>query len=364
MDSLDKIRETINGIDEKIAGLFEERMKASREVALYKKQNGLSISDPVRESQVIARNSELISDEQIMEYYSRFQQSLMDCSKAYQGRILNGMKIAYCGVPGAFAHIAATRMFPDAELIPFNDFEQAYRSCESGETDCAVLPIENSFAGDVASVMDLMFSGNLHINQVTEISAVQNLLGKPGATKNTIREVLSHPQALSQCADFIKSAGYISHEYPNTAVAARYVAEHDDLTVGAIASEEAARIFGLEVIEKHVNTSNTNSTRFAAFSRVLNTDPGARKEKHSILTFTVKNEAGSLAKTLNILGSHGFNMCSLKSRPMKDLMWSYYFYLELDGSILCSEGREMMRELGSVCGNLKHVGTFQIKKDA
>ena len=177
MDNLEEIRKRINSLDAQMAKLFEERMQECSKVAEWKKEHAISISDPVREAEVIAKNSALIKDDCIREYYTRFQQGLMDTSKAYQCRIFDGIRVAYCGVPGAFAHIAAKQMFPGASLVAFSNFEDTYRSCENNQTDCAVLPIENSFAGDVASVMDLMFSGSLFVNQVVEIAAVQNLLG-------------------------------------------------------------------------------------------------------------------------------------------------------------------------------------------
>ena len=364
MDNLEEIRKRINSLDAQMAKLFEERMQECSKVAEWKKEHAISISDPVREAEVIAKNSALIKDDCIREYYTRFQQGLMDTSKAYQCRIFDGIRVAYCGVPGAFAHIAAKQMFPGASLVAFSNFEDTYRSCENNQTDCAVLPIENSFAGDVANVMDLMFAGSLYVNQVVEIAAVQNLLGCEGTTRESIREVVSHPQAISQCSAFIRKNGYSVNEFPNTAMAARYVAEKKDPSIAAIASLESAELFGLKLIEPHINSSSTNTTRFAAFSRSRCTENAkAKMGRHFILTFTVKNEAGALAKTLNIIGAHGFNMCSLKSRPMKELMWNYYFYMELDGDVQTEDGQDMLHALGSVCDRLKLVGSFTSQKN-
>lgn len=359
MDRLEDIRKRINEIDAQIAALFEQRMLESRNVVGYKMEKGLSITDPVREKEVISRNSALVRDDTIREYYMNFAQELMSLSRAYQERMMNGMKVAYCGVPGAFACIASSKMYPDSRLVPFRDFEQAYRACETGECDVAVLPFENSSSGEVAAVTDLMFSGNLYINQVIEIEAVQNLLGCEGATPDTVKEVFSHPQALFQCSKYIREHDYCEHDYPNTAVAAKLVAEKQDPSIAAIASAECAELYGLKVLERHINASSNNTTRFAAFSKVLNTPaPNRKMGHHFILMFTAKNEAGSLAQTLNIIGAHGFNMCCLRSRPMKDLLWNYYFFIELDGDINTEEGRSMMIELSTLCDRLKLVGTF------
>jgi len=359
MDKLDEIRGRIDEIDTSLADLFEQRMKESRKVLEYKKEKGLSVRDPLREAEVVRRSSQRISDDTVREYFTTFEKNLISLSCAYQERLLRGLKVAYCGVPGAFASIAAGRMFPEAELHPYSDFAGAYGACETGECDVAVLPIENSFAGEVSAVTDLLFSGSLYVNQVVEIEAVQNLLACEGATLESIREVVSHPQALSQCAEYIRQHGYTPHEYHNTAAAAKMVADRKDPTVAAIASAESAELYGLKVIDRRINTGSVNTTRFAALSKSLRHDGvGERMGDHFILMFTVKNEAGSLANTLNIIGSHGYNMCCLRSRPMKELMWSYYFYIELDGNIDTEEGRNMLGELSSLCDRFKLVGSF------
>ena len=356
MDSLDDIRGRINEIDSKLAELFEQRMVESGRVAELKRREALPVCDPAREAEVIRRNSALVGDDTIREYYINFEQELMALSRKYQQRLLSGMKIAYSGVPGAFAGIAAERMFPGAELVPYGDFESAYGACASGDCDSAVLPFENSSAGEVSAVTDLMFSGPLFINKVEAIEAVQNLLGVEGASLETVTQVVSHPQALSQCAEYIRNHGFSQHEYPNTASAAKMVSETADKSVAAIGSAECAEIYGLKVLEARINGSSVNTTRFAAFSRAQSFS--RTRDSHFILMFTVKNEAGSLAKTLNIIGAHGYNMSCLRSRPMKGLMWNYYFYVELDGNIATPDGHSMLNELGTLCDRLKVVGSF------
>ena len=344
-----------------MAKLFEERMKASELVAKYKREHGLSILDKDREQVVIKNNSEYVSDNVIKEYYVKFLENTMELSRNYQSRINNGMRVAYSGVEGAFAYIAAKKMFPEAKLIAYKDFESAYEATEKGECDSCVLPIENSFAGDVGTVMDLIFSGSLYINQVTDIAVVHNLLVNEGATIDSIKEVVSHPQALAQCNNYITKHGFEQKPYTNTALAAKLVKESGSLEMAAIASDETANIFGLKILEAGINESRNNTTRFAAFSRAQNENTSKKREMndHFILVFTVKNEAGALAKTLDIIGAHGFNMRNLRSRPMKELMWSYYFYIEADGNINTSDGKDMLRELGATCDRLKLAGTYK-----
>lgn len=362
MSDLNEARKKINKIDKEMAQLFVERMEASKEVALYKLEHGLPIYDRLREEEVVAKNSAMVEDPNIRKYYVNFLKDVMNVSKLYQSELMSGLKVGYSGVEGAFAHIAAMKMFNNAQFISYQDFNDAYTACEKGECDIVVLPTENSYAGDVGAVMDLIFSGSLYINQMIDLDVNHNLIACEGATKESIKVVYSHPQALAQSNEYLKANGYSVEEYTNTAMAAKMIAEKNDPTIACIAAVDTADIYNLKVIESNINSSRNNTTRFAAFSRVQNLPSAqAKMGEHFILVFTVLNEAGSLAKTLNIIGSHGFNMRNLRSRPMKKLMWNYYFYVELDGNINTEDGREMLRQLGTVCDRLKLVGTYSTK---
>lgn len=362
MSDLNETRKKINNIDKQMAQLFVERMQASKDVAIYKMEHGLPIYDRIREEEVINNNSSLVEDSNIRKYYVNFLKDLMNVSKQYQSELISGLKVGYSGVEGAFGHIAAIKMFNNAQYLSYPDFETAYAACENGECDIVVLPTENSYAGDVGAVMDLIFSGSLFINQMIDLDVNHNLIACEGATKDTIKKVYSHPQALAQCNEYLSLNGYQVEEYPNTAIAAKMVAEKNDPTIACIAAIDTAEIYNLKVIESNINASRNNTTRFAAFSRVQNLPtPTAKMGEHFILVFTVLNEAGSLAKTLNIIGSHGFNMRNLRSRPMKTLMWNYYFYVELDGNINTEDGKDMLRQLSTVCDRLKLVGTYSTK---
>ena len=363
MNKLEEARLGIGAVDKEIASLFEKRMRLAGIILDYKKGNGLPILDAAQEERVIANNMGNISDPEIQEYYVLFLRDMMKISKLYQARLMDGMKIAYCGVPGAFAHIAAHQAFPQADIVPYPDFESAYKACESGEADTAILPVENSFAGDVGGVMDLTFSGSLYINLMLELDVSQNLLALPGAVSGDIRTVVSHPQALAQCAKFLTDRGYEVKECSNTARAAKMVAEAGDKTMAAIASRETASLYGLEILEPNINSSVINTTRFAVFSRALNkaTLPQTGGE-HFILVFTVRNEAGALAKILNIIGSHGFNMSSLHSRPVAGPLWNHYFFAELEGCVGTDTGQDLLRQLGTVCDRLKMVGAYHSLK--
>lgn len=360
MDELSKNREGIAGIDEEMARLFEKRMELSGGIAEYKKQHGIPVKDRGREEFLIERNRGYIKDPVLEEYYVDFLKGMIDISCRYQERLLSGMKVAYSGVEGSFAYIAAKTMFPNAALICKNGFSQAYRSVEQGECDCVVLPLENSYAGEVNTVMDLAFSGDLFVNKVIDLPVRHCLLGVQGSRREDIKTVISHPQALLQCSDYIEKHGYSTKEFGNTALAAQRVKETGDRTLAAIASRETAGIMGLELLDDKIQDSGVNTTRFAVFSKAADTNKAAsRKDEDSfILVFTVKNEAGALAQTLNIIGAHGYNMKSLRSRPMKELLWNYYFFIEAEGNINSVNGQDMLKELSAVCARLKLVGSY------
>ncbi len=352
---LEEARKIINEADSRMAELFVKRMRAAEMVYEYKKEFGLPILDQKREDAVIEKNSSMIEDDVLKGYYIDYIKNLMSVSRAYQYRMQSGLKVAYSGVEGAFAHIAAGRVFPEGNRVSYRDFKSAYDSVVNGESDVAIVPIENSYAGEVGQTIDLIFSGSLFINGIYELEIHQNLLGLPDATVDDIKKVTSHSQALSQCHDYITLRGFDTEEANNTAVAAKAVAEMKDKSLGAIASVETAEIYGLKVLEGNVNKSGENTTRFAVLSKVKANLPALSS---SVLMFTVKNEAGSLANAISIIGKYGYNMTALRSRPLKKHSWQYYFYVEIDGVTETEEGKEMLEELNKVCDKLKVAGTF------
>ncbi len=352
---LEEARKIINEVDEKMAELFVKRMRAAEMVYEYKKKFGLPILDAAREAVVIEKNAEYIGDEILKGYYIDYIKDVMSISRAYQYRMQNGLKVAYSGVEGAFAHIAAGRIFPESNRVSCKDFKAAYDSVVNGENDVAVLPIENSYAGEVGQTMDLIFSGTLFINGIYELEIHQNLLGVPEATVEDIKKVISHPQALSQCHDYTEFRKLETEEANNTALAAKHVAEAKDKTLGAIASVETAELYGLKVLETNINKSSENTTRFVVLSRVR---ANTSALSNSVLMFTVQHEAGSLAKAVSIIAKYGYNMTALRSRPLRKHSWQYYFYIEIDGSTDTVKGKQMMEELNKVCDKLKVAGTF------
>ena len=364
MDEKNKLaeaRKIINEVDKQMAELFCRRMEASKLVVEHKMEYGLPILDRIREEEVIKKNSEYLEGqpEEVKSCYVNFLRETMAVSRHYQSRIMSGMKVAFSGVEGAFASIAAGKIFPTATRVAYGNFQDAYASVVNGECDVAVLPMENSSAGEVGQVVDLLFSGPLYVNKTFDLAVVHDLLVVPGTKLEEIETVVSHPQALSQCMPYIRAHGWSEREYVNTALAAEYVAKKGKKNLAAIASEDAAEIYGLEVLASRINDASNNTTRFAVISPVRNKAPQNRGMDMSfILMFTVRNEAGSLARAIDIIGRRGFNMQSLRSRPMKELLWQYYFYLELEGNVDSPDGIEMMKELSTCCDQLKIIGSY------
>ncbi len=359
---LQEAREIIADVDAQMASLFEKRMEAVRCIADYKKERGLPVMDAQQEEKVLRSQVDNVEDPELKSFYIQFLQGTMDVSKRYQHRLMDGIRVAYSGVEGAFAQIAAKKIFPEGSAITYPSFAEAYQAVVSGDCDAAVLPIENSYTGEIGQVVDLMFNGELYVNGVYDLSVTQNLLGMPDADMEDIKTVISHPQALGQCQGYIRRHGFEIRTSSNTALAARTVLEEGDRSVAAIASDQTADLYGLKILDHDINEEKVNITRFAVFSRVDHIPSVEGKDNSAfILFFTVNDEAGALAKAINVIGAYDFNMRMLRSRPMKNLTWHYYFYVEVEGDDQTANGRQMLNALRHICPVLKVAGRYTSK---
>lgn len=273
------------------------------------------------------------------------------------------LKIAYCGIEGAWANIAAKRVFPDSQFVPFSSFSKAYSSVENNECDAAVLPVENSYAGDVGQVFDLMHTGSLVINSIYNLQISQALLGVKGCKEEDIKSVISHQQAIDQCMEYLQKNKIEIETATNTAVAAKQVASLNNKSIGAIASEEAANLYGLEVLNPQINHNTENTTRFAIFTKDLEQHNENEEKIVSLLLFSVKNLPGALAKAVQIIGDDGFNLLNIRSRPIKDVPWQYYFYIEVEGSLITPKGIKLLNNLSQVCVDAKILGSYKVNKN-
>lgn len=354
---LDEARREIDAVDAEMAALFCRRMDAVRKVAEYKQANGLPVLDAAREEAVVQKNIARLPDAAYAGYYEDFIRHTMGVSKAFQRAALGMGTVAYQGVEGAFSHIALTHLFPHAKALPYPTWAEVFDAVENGDAAYGVLPFENSQAGDVSEVLDLCYAHqNIHVCNVYDLPVSQNLLGVPGARLSDITRAVSHPQALQQSAKFIKSLGLETQAFPNTAAAAKCVAEAGDKSVAAIASRETAALYGLSILAGDINTTETNTTRFIVICKQQNT----AGDRFSLL-FTVEHRAGQLARVMEVIGARGFNLVCIKSRPMPQVPWEYYFYAEVEGDLSDEASRELIRALSEPCKTIRVLGVYEKK---
>ena len=354
MDLLQQARAEIDRIDAEMAALFAQRMHAVADVARYKAQTGKPVFDPAREAAVLDQNAARLQDEDLRPYYRAFLQKAMDVSRAYQRAMLGRDTAAYQGVPGAWSHIALRRLYPFARETSFATWAEVFDAVQRGDAQSGVLPFENSSAGDVSTVLDLLYTHpDLVIARMCDLPIRQDLLGVPGGTLAQVRTVVSHTQALAQSSAFLQQHGLATRTWSNTAEAARYVAEQNDPALAAIASAETAGLYGLQVLAQGVNTEGDNTTRFIVITR----ENPAEGDRFSLL-FTVDHKAGQLARVIQAIGAAGFNMECIKSRPMPGVPFEYYFYVELEGQPGRQESKTLLEALGQICNTLRVLGVY------
>lgn len=351
---LDETREEINRIDREMAELFSKRMDCAAEVIAYKKAQGLPILDSAREQAVVKKNLAYIQNKDYREYYQDFIQHLMGLSKSYQRKLNNADKVGYQGVEGAFSYIASTHLFPHETKINFPTFQDVFQGVADGSIAYGVLPLENSATGDVNDVLDLLFQYDCHVTAIYDLAIRQNLLGVKGAKISDIEQVYSHQQAIAQSKQFLNHYKFEIIPYANTALAAKLVHEAGDIHKAAIASKETASLYDLEILAENINTANDNTTRFIVLEKNL------RKAGNRFnLIFTVPHKAGQLASVIQTISTNGFNMESIKSRPMPGCAWEYYFYVEIVGDINTPEAQNLLQQLYEICQTLKVIGVYK-----
>ncbi len=359
MNQLEEARKEIDRIDDELARLFEERMKATRSVAAYKKENGMAVFDESREQQVLARSKERIQQPDLKEDFADWIQALMDLSKKKQRELLNVNKVAYCGVEGAFSHSVTCRLFPHGEQISCSSFDDVFKMVNDGTVHYGVVPIENSNAGVVGEVLDGLREYPVYITQAYDAKIRQCLLGVPGSTLSDIQWVYSKDQAIWQSRKFLDALQVQTVCYPNTAMAAQYVARENDKTKAAIGAKENAMLYGLELLAENVETDSSNTTRFL----VIAAKPEENDEEYSSLLLTVPDAAGALARAINVIAAFDLNMDALQSRPVKSRPFEYFFFVQLAGRTSRENIEACLGALGAVCTSVRSLGSYSIRKD-
>ena len=343
MDQLQQARAQIDEIDAKMAALFEQRMQAVGQVAQYKARTGKQVFDPAREALVLEKNTARVQNPELQPYYREFLKKALAVSRAYQHVLIGQDVAAYQGVEGAWSHIALRQLFPFAKAQAYSTWNEVVEAVERGDAYCGVLPFENSNAGDVSAVLDLLYAHpGLKVARMCDLPIRQDLLALPGAQLSEIKTVISHQQALAQSGPFLKLHHFATKAWGNTADAARYVAEQGDQTLAAIASAETAKLYGLQILAEGVNEDGDNTTRF--------------------MLFTVDHKPGRLARVIQIIGERGFNMETIKSRPLPHVQFEYYFYVQLvcPANAATDDCAKLVHELENVCRTVRILGVFDL----
>lgn len=352
MDNLDDLRNDIDCIDKKLVQLFEKRMEKVLDIAKYKKENNISILNAYREEQVLSKNTSYIKNKYFQESVEEFLNNIMNISRKIQDDILrdhinkeeniinNTLNIdkkdeyivGFQGVPGSFSQEALIEYFGDnTKTKNLSEFEDVFRALENDEIDYGVLPIENSSTGGISEIYDLLRKYGFYIIGERCLKVDQNLLAIKGALIEDIKEIYSHPQALSQSSEFFKTYPYWKlTPYSNTASSAKLVEYENSKTKAAVGSKKAAQLYNLNIIKPNINFNNSNYTRFIIIGK--NFEIKNEYNKISIL-ISLPHTPGSLYKILKHFAVNGLNILKLESRPTKDKSWEYFFYIDFEGCI-------------------------------
>lgn len=375
---LNEIRQQIDTIDSQLVDLFCQRMALSAQVADYKKANDLPVYVPARERAILQKVSQEAGPE--FEKDTRILYStLFELSRGYQNRrnaapsplydtineaisstpqlFPQAPMVACQGVEGAYSQIACEKMFQNPFILYFKNFEGVFNAIEQGLCKYGILPIENSTAGSVNKVYDLMIRHNFSIVRTFRMKVDHNLLVKPGTHLEDIREIYSHEQAIGQCAEFLQTLpGVTIIPVSNTAVAAQMVAQSDKKDVAAISSRACAELYGLQVLRHSIQDNGNNHTRFICISKSLEIYPGS--DRTSIMLI-LNHKPGALYKVLARMYTLGINVTKLESRPIPDREFEFMFYFDLETSIYSQEFILLMCELEGMCEEFKYLGSYR-----
>ena len=377
MQDIKELREEINKTDEGIVELFKKRMAIAASVAEYKRENGLPVLDAARERALLARISDMAGKE--FEGYARtLYHTMLDVSRAYQYVKLNTKsqvfenikasmarsaemfptraKVACQGIEGAYSQIATEKIFELPEISFYPSFDAVFSAIESGECRFGVLPIENSTAGSVKKVYELMLAHEFHIVRSVRIKIDHNLIAKKGAKLDSIKEIISHEQAIHQSSAFLRSLGDVKITIaPNTAIAAKMVAESGRDDIAALSSRFCAELYGLDTLASAVQDMGNNYTRFICISKDAEIYPGADKLTLMLVT---PNKPGALYSVLSCFNALGVNMTKLESCPIPDRDFESMFYFDFTVSVYSPSLERLLCELEARGERYKLLGAY------
>ena len=376
--NLEELRAEIDTIDDSLLQDFAQRMNVVGQIGLEKKSEGLPTLDPAREREKLADIVAKLPPE--MEQYGYTLWSMLfEISRSYQSSLNPqpsalrkdieraiadtqplfppAATVACQGVGGAYSQLACEELFKHPQVMYFKTFESVFSAIENGFCDYAVLPLENSTAGSVKEIYDLMLShSSFKIVRSTRLKVDHNLVAKKGTKMSDIKEIFSHPQAISQCAKFLDAMpGVKITACENTAAAAEAVAKSERTDVAAISSYNCVELYGLERLAADIQDRSNNYTRFICIAAKPEVYPGA--DRTSLLV-TLANEPGSLYQVLARIYGCGINLTKLESRPIPGSDDTFRFYFDLEASVYSPELPKLLGELESVCEHVCYLGSY------
>ena len=376
-NELEQLRGQIDQIDDKIIALFKERMQVSDKIAFYKKEHDMPTLAPGRERALLARVSEEAGEE-FADYTESLFRTIMAASRSYQN-IRSGKKsavyesvkealentpklfpqramVACQGIEGAYSQIACDSIFKSPGIMYFKSFDNVFKAVESGMCQYGILPIENSTAGSVNTIYDLMLRHNFSIVRSARLKVSHNLLAKYGTKLEDVKEIFSHEQAINQCAGFLATMkGVKITVVENTAVAAKMVAESGDPGVAALSSRFCAEHYGLQTLKANVQDQDNNYTRFICISKKPEIYPGADRTSFMMI---ISHKPGSLYNVLSKFYALGINLRKLESRPLPDREFEFMFYFDIESSVYAPEMEKLFLDLESESEEFRYLGTY------
>ena len=374
---LKDLRIQLDQIDRQMVSLFEQRMRVCEDVARWKMANGRGVLDASREKEKLQSVASQLPED-LQEYGMSLYSLLMELSRSSQTRLMkgendlthaiqtaidstdplfpSGAMVACQGVEGAYSQQAAEKLFRHPHVMYFSNFEAVFSAIEKGLCRYGVIPLENSTAGSVNMVYDLMMRHNFRIVRSVRLKVDHNLLARPGVQLPDIREVYSHEQAIGQCSTFLQSHPEIRVvRCANTAEAARMVSQSDRRDIAALSSRACAELYGLQNLAPSCQNQGNNYTRFICISRDLEIYPGADRTS---LMVVLPHRPGSLYKLLSRFYALGINLNKLESRPLPDRDFEFMFYFDLDTSVYSQQFLQLMGELDTVCESFTYLGSY------
>ena len=377
--NLEELRTEIDAIDDTLVNAFAQRMDVVARVSQAKKEQGLPTLDPARERAKLADIASKLPPE-LAQYGYALWSMLFEISRGYQNAMnpqpsalrkeIEGAMastpnlfppsatVACQGVEGAYSQLACEKLFKHPQVMYFGSFESVFSAIENGFCDYGVLPLENSTAGSFKQIYDLMLRhSSFKIVRSTRLKIDHNLVAKKGTKLEDIKEIFSHPQAISQCSAYLEKLGKDVKITPceNTAAAAEAVAQSDRKDVAAIASHSCVALYGLERLAADIQDRSNNYTRFICISKKLEIYPGADKTS---LMVVLPHRPGSLYQILARFYALGLNLIKLESRPLPDREFEFMFYFDLETSVYSDEFIRMVDDLSAVCEEFQYLGSY------